>query len=246
MTHNNHKPSINDQPPEPRAPGMGTTLDLHSAFFTLQGEGMYSGLPAVFVRLAGCNLQCPGCDTLYTEGRMTVPLGGLVQRVHALTPTRAEQHYQRPALVVITGGEPFRQNISPLCAALLDFGYMVQVETNGTFPPLAGFPKPGHVKVVCSPKSGRVNDALLPYISAYKYVAQAGNMAADGLPNAILGRPDHRPARPHRGYLGPVYLTPMDEGEDKANEANMQAARDAAMAHNYIFQLQIHKFVQLP
>ena len=38
-------------------------LDVHSIFHTIQGEGPYCGHPAVFIRLAGCNLQCPGCDT---------------------------------------------------------------------------------------------------------------------------------------------------------------------------------------
>src|SRR3954467_9071958 len=48
----------------------GNSLSIHSIFYTLQGEGPYSGCPAVFMRLAGCNLQCPGCDTDYTSGQI--------------------------------------------------------------------------------------------------------------------------------------------------------------------------------
>jgi len=64
--------SINQQKPEPRAKGDGSILDFHSMFFTIQGEGPFAGHRSIFVRLAGCNLQCPGCDTEYTQGRSVV------------------------------------------------------------------------------------------------------------------------------------------------------------------------------
>ena len=54
---------INKQPIEKREPSYEGTLQVHSIFKTIQGEGPFCGTPCVFVRLAGCNLQCPACDT---------------------------------------------------------------------------------------------------------------------------------------------------------------------------------------
>ena len=51
----------------------GLSLQVNSIFYTIQGEGPFAGRPAIFIRLAGCNLQCPGCDTEYTKRQtMTV------------------------------------------------------------------------------------------------------------------------------------------------------------------------------
>ena len=60
---------MNLQPIEKRTKSADGLLSLHSIFHTIQGEGPFCGTPSVFVRLAGCNLQCPACDTDYTQGR---------------------------------------------------------------------------------------------------------------------------------------------------------------------------------
>ena len=102
------------------------TVEVHSIFDTIQGEGPFAGSPAVFIRLTGCNLQCQFCDTEYTSVREAIT------PVEALNRVKAAHGDSPRGLVVLTGGEPFRQNISPLCAALLHAGYHVQIETNGT------------------------------------------------------------------------------------------------------------------
>ena len=60
---------FNGQPIEKVQRTFDGTLEVHSIFKTIQGEGPFCGTPAVFIRLAGCNLQCPWCDTclLYTS-----------------------------------------------------------------------------------------------------------------------------------------------------------------------------------
>jgi len=78
-------------------------LNVVKVWSTIQGEGPFTGTPAVFVRLAGCNLQCPLCDTNYTTNRKlrsAEEVADLVQSEHSKT-----------SLVVLTGGEPFRQNV---------------------------------------------------------------------------------------------------------------------------------------
>ena len=57
----------NTQPAEKQVKSSGLILAINSIFYTIQGEGPFAGSPAVFVRLAGCNLQCPMCDTEYTS-----------------------------------------------------------------------------------------------------------------------------------------------------------------------------------
>ncbi len=98
------------------------TLDVHSLFYTIQGEGPHCGKPAIFVRLYGCNLQCPGCDTDYTSTKKPMSVAVLRAAIDALKED--EQPDAPKPIVVITGGEPFRQNITPLCIALLRGGYM--------------------------------------------------------------------------------------------------------------------------
>src|SRR4051812_43477144 len=100
----------------------GNTLEVIQVFDTWQGEGPFAGTPAVFIRLAGCNLQCSFCDTLYT---------GLTRQVVQIYTLLAQvQSFRKKGLVVLTGGEPFRQNIGPLCRTLITHGYFVQIETN--------------------------------------------------------------------------------------------------------------------
>ena len=101
------------------------TLLINEIFYSIQGESLYNGLPCVFVRLTGCNLRCSYCDTRYAyeEGR-EMELAEILQKVAA---------YRCP-LIEITGGEPLLQDDTPLLISkLLEKGYEVMMETNGTF-----------------------------------------------------------------------------------------------------------------
>jgi len=243
----------NIQPMEHLDSTSGEVLDVHSIFYTLQGEGPFTGRPAVFIRLAGCNLQCPGCDTDYTTGRGKLAVRHIVDRVEAKTPEGAA----RP-LVVITGGEPFRQNLQTICFQLLHRGYTVQIETNGTLAPQelhfyrmlsTDLSDENVVFVVCSPKTGRVNKRLEPHIAAYKYVIDADSVHEyDGLPIQALSHPAHpHVARPPLGFLGPVYLQPADRQDEALNKRNRQACVILAMnaPDRFTVQLQTHKILNL-
>ena len=70
---------LNTQPIEKRHHKVD--LEVHSIFYTIQGEGPFCGTPAVFIRLAGCNLQCPSCDTNYTSKRRTMTAEEIVNEV---------------------------------------------------------------------------------------------------------------------------------------------------------------------
>ncbi|MBC8058904.1 MAG: 7-carboxy-7-deazaguanine synthase [Rhizobiales bacterium] len=155
-------------------------------FYTLQGEGINAGRPAVFCRFAGCNLWsgreadrdtavCRFCDTDFvgtdgTLGGKFESAGPLAASIDSCWPASA--HGKR--LVVLTGGEPLLQVDAELIAALHAFGFEIAVETNGTVePPLgldwvcvspkAGAPlklRHGHELKVVVPQVGQDLDAL--------------------------------------------------------------------------------------
>lgn len=101
-------------------------MRVNEIFYSLQGEGYYTGTAAVFVRLSGCNLKCPFCDTDFTQYTdMTEE-----QIVDAVCKLSTECQ-----LVVITGGEPTLQDCTLLIDLLHQNNYKVAMESNGTRKP---------------------------------------------------------------------------------------------------------------
>lgn len=234
---------LNQQKPEKSTNDAGTSLAVNSVFHTIQGEGPFAGSPAIFVRLAGCNLQCPLCDTEYTN-RTELRVEEIEQRIRgAVTP-----NHTLPNLIVLTGGEPFRQPITKLVYHLLMRGFRVQIETNGTlFRPLPyGVDT---LTIVCSPKAGKLNRELAPHIDAFKYVATRESLIGsdDGLPMHALEHPNGKGlVRPPTSFQGVVYLQPVDEQNPADNEANLQAVVNSCMKYGYRLCIQIHKLIGVP
>jgi 7-carboxy-7-deazaguanine synthase len=141
-----------------KAGGSGLELAVQSIFPTVQGEGPFAGMPAVFLRMAGCNLRCYFCDTDFESKRQIMHRDQIVDGVVALS--RAGK-IQQTRLVVITGGEPMLQNLVPLIQKLTNplHGFEVQIETAGTVwvDGLDKFINFGQVTLVCSPKTGSVH-----------------------------------------------------------------------------------------
>ena len=242
---------MNLQPIEKRERGTGDILSVHSIFHTIQGEGPFCGTPAVFLRLAGCNLQCPSCDTDYTNNRSTLTLIQIACRI-LQADTQPWQEGRRH-LVVITGGEPFRQELGPLINHLISMGYYVQIETNGTLPPAVDVWYEQDITmregayIVLSPKAGKMNLQTLKHACCLKYVGEAGDLAEDdGLPvNALRHPASPRLARPPLGWGRLIYLQPMDAKDETANRENLKAVINSCMAHGYVLQLQVHKIIEM-
>lgn len=117
-------------------------MRVNEIFYSLQGEGSFTGTPAVFIRFAGCNLACPFCDTDH-EPFTPMSEDEILNKVKAY-PARH---------VVITGGEPLLQLTGSLVKKLHDEGRFVQIETNGTLPA----PEEWHIDwITCSPKTDRI------------------------------------------------------------------------------------------
>lgn len=118
-------------------------MKVNEIFYSLQGEGFYTGTAAVFVRLSGCNLRCPFCDTAHTAG---------VEMSEAEIVATVSQYPAR--LVVVTGGEPSLFLTESLVDGLHNLGKMVAVETNGTHP------LPANIDwVTLSPKDAFISEA---------------------------------------------------------------------------------------
>jgi 7-carboxy-7-deazaguanine synthase len=236
---------VNIQPIEKRDQRTDGSLTVHSIFLTIQGEGPFCGAPCVFVRLAGCNLQCPACDTDYTSRRRGMGPYEILAQVNELWHAEG----WRPGLVVITGGEPFRQNLANLFSVLMHHGYWVQVETNGTMPPPVWDYRQDTLKehgvyIVCSPKTKRIQPDILEHACALKYVVRAGCVDKDGLPLSALDMPQ-RPARPPEGWDRPVYVQPLDSQDPIENAAHTSEAVASCLRHGYTLQLQIHKLIEV-
>ncbi len=202
----------------------GEILKIQNIFLTFQGEGPYTGNPALFIRLGGCNLACSFCDTEF-ETFEEKSLEEILKQTLDLTKDT------KCSLVVLTGGEPLRQNITPLCKFLIAKGFRIQVETNGTlFQEL-----PNEVEIVCSPKSSngkyhRIRADLEQYIIAYKFLVSKTLDGYEAVPDWNF-------------FDKPVYVQPIDEVDKIKNIDNNKLAMEIAMNNNYIFSAQMHKYV---
>lgn len=236
---------MNEQKPIPAREWDGKYL-VHSMFLTIQGEGPLSGEGAVFVRLAGCNIQCPFCDTEYSDIRG----GGEATALQIVSEIGRLIGVTATTLVVITGGEPFRQDLTELVAKCWEAGYRVQIETNGTMAPSDEFKtlvnnavalRP--LGIVVSPKAHYVDPWIEAHAIAFKYVLSWDSLAPeDGLPISALGRAGKQVARPHPGFALPIYIQPADMGDDTTvTQLNKAAVVNSAIRYGYRAQLQIHK-----
>lgn len=213
-------------------------LAVHSVWKTIQGEGPFSGMVAIFVRLWGCNLKCPACDTDYTSKKGLFSPDGLLKEIQTID--------NKPGLVVLTGGEPLIQNVIPFIGLLLRRDYQVQVETNGTFVPDRPFPHFNNLSVVCSPKMSYC-DVPHRIITAWKYIIEAGYVDSDdGLPTRVLGM-NVRPYRPRfndpQVEHAPVFVQPQDDNDPDKDRANLEEAKRSCLKYGYRLSLQIHKII---
>lgn len=218
--------------------GDGSRLQVTEIFHSIQGEGPYTGRPAIFIRLTGCNLRCWWCDTEWNdETDLYLSIEEIIQQARDLAKSTT-------TLAVITGGEPVRQPLHRLLPALHQCGFFPQIETAGTL--WQDCLAESYVDIVVSPKTPKIDPRVYDHAIAFKYVIRAGEIGADGLPvrstqipgdNAVLARP--RPGVP-------VYLSPCDEFDEDRNQANQRAVAATALMHGYRAGVQLHKVLDLP
>lgn len=158
------------------------SLMVTSMFFTLQGEGPYAGQPALFVRLAKCNLTCSFCDTFFDDGEwMTFEeietkiyetissyWKGKELPAWVMHPTPDCPTYPNVVLVV-TGGEPLLQeNISVFLDNMSRVFGQTQVESNGIPETVV----PESTMLVCSPKCAEKDGKPTKYLKPSKTILE--------------------------------------------------------------------------
>lgn len=94
-------------------------------FTSVQGEGVYTGVPSFFIRLAGCDVGCVWCDVKESWDSEKHPVVALETLVEAAVGSGVK-------VVIVTGGEPTMHDLSPLTEALRNVGMRIHIETSGT------------------------------------------------------------------------------------------------------------------
>ena len=128
---------------------MTQNYKVNELFQTIQGEGVYTGVPAIFVRLQGCDVGCAWCDTKHTwdidpskqsELMLLTDKSTESDRWADVSAKEIVDEIKRLGytanLIVITGGEPCMFDLRELTQVLHEFGFQMQLETSGTYPVL--------------------------------------------------------------------------------------------------------------
>ena len=189
-------------------------MKVNEIFYSLQGEGRWTGTPSVFVRFSGCNLRCIFCDTDHTGSRdMTVEEILSALRSSLFSIDAKEVH------VVLTGGEPGLQVTQELVDALHQEGLYIQIETNGT----RQLPE-GIDWITCSPKDAPV---VLSHIDELKVVYNVQDLSQYNNMKATV-----------------YSLQPMDTGDENQNRLITQQTIQYCQQHpRWHLSLQTHKML---
>lgn len=204
------------------------TLKINEIFWSVQGEGTHGGLPAIFIRLAGCSLKCPYCDTrpAWQQGEEMPPA-----RILAAV-RRLRKEYPR-SRTVISGGEPLEQELAALVGALNRDKAELAIETNGLY-----FQDLAIGWWTVSPKdvSGfRIHPRLIPLIDEVKLIANE-NLSLETVKKIRLLSADF-----------PIFLQPEASAPDRFRRA-FELYR--SFQHDGIANLhlgfQLHRLYDIP
>ncbi|MBO4675870.1 MAG: 7-carboxy-7-deazaguanine synthase QueE [Elusimicrobiaceae bacterium] len=185
-------------------------------FYSIQGEGKYTGMPAVFLRLAGCTMGCDFCDTKYAFS------GGKEMNSLQILVALAEFPCKT---VVITGGEPAEQDLPSLINALKSAGHTVHIETNGA-------------------KDCDVSKADFVCVSPKKYVAKEMLAKADIIKLVVTPQTDLEDLQKYYLYENEktqIYLQP--EGNKQENiDLCVKLVKQHPSAR---LSVQLHKLINI-
>ena len=225
-------------------------MQIIEIYKSLQGESSFTGLPCVFVRLAGCNLRCRWCDSEYSfKGGVKMSNEDVAVEVQRLLPP-----LERGGLVEITGGEPLLQEreLIPLMKQLVESGYTLLLETSGERPLQRVPPAVFKIVDVKCPDSGEGESFRLENLGAVS--------KRDEIKFVIASRTDYEFAREftlcHELWqkVGNVIFSPAFRKQATGSRDAVNCLVDPRDLAEWILQdglrvrlgLQIHKFIWDP
>lgn len=197
---------------------------INEIFYSLQGEGLYTGTAAVFIRFSGCNLACPFCDTEHQPFTR-------MERKDIIREIDRVCDGIRPALCVLTGGEPTLQVDPDLLETLRKRFKRIAIETNGTRDVISGFDL-----ITISPKDCFVENAALAIQTSG--AETECKVVFDG---------EHNPEQYfERVPASHYYLQPCDTGDPARNAEILAAAVEHIKTHPWWrLSLQTQKIINV-
>ncbi|NJD00698.1 7-carboxy-7-deazaguanine synthase QueE [Candidatus Erwinia dacicola] len=218
---------------------------INEMFQTLQGEGVYTGVPAIFIRLQGCPVGCSWCDTKHTWDKLTdreTSLGEILLKTVKTDAWGAadaaallgviRQHGWTAKHVVITGGEPCIHDLTPLTVALQDDGFSCQIETSGTH------------EVLCTPETWVTVSPKVNMCGGYDVLNQA-LILADEVKHPVARQRDVDALDDLLATLSDektriIVLQPISQKDDAT-----KLCIETCIARNWRLSMQAHKYLNI-
>lgn len=210
-------------------------------FVGRQGEGINSGIKFIFLRLHGCRMECPFCDTTNSKGDrsyLQMDIAQIVVKLYDLS--KANNDLKR---VIITGGEPTEQyaELNDLCRELVNRKFELFLETNGTgkgvnysfFKHVTISPKD---RIVCFEKISKAEIIEMKYL----------HDPADPINSISFAQGMQQEAEQKLGYFPPATIQPMDcRGGDVAHLLfQMKEIQNIPEYTDFRVLPQLHKLIQ--
>lgn len=190
-------------------------------FYTIQGEGFWSGHAAHFIRLAGCDVGCVWCDVKESWDASGFPAYTAGEIVRRLDPGKCK-------MVVITGGEPVMYDLTELTEALHKAGYRIHIETSGT-----GLLRGTFDWVCFSPKK-------------FKKPVPDFAKKADELKVIVFNSSDFTFAESFQSEVSPACKLYLQAEWDKRETMNPQIVSYVKQHPEWQIGIQSHKYLQIP
>ena len=200
---------------------ISTALPVMEHFYTLQGEGMFQGKAAYFVRLGGCDVGCVWCDVKESWDASLHPKMEIADIVATIKATPTE-------IVVITGGEPLLHNLHELTAELKAKGLRTHMETSGSSP-LSGT----WDWITLSPKKFK---APLPEVLLF----------ANELKVVVYNKSDFEWAEKYAAQVSPQCKLYLQPEWSKAASVTPLIIDYIKSNPQWQLSLQIHKYINVP
>lgn len=200
---------------------MAKRYPINEIFHSLQGEGRFAGMSAVFIRFSGCNLQCPFCDTDHSSKTMMTAVDILCEVAKYSSNN-----------VILTGGEPSLYVDDELISTLRSYFLFIAIETNGTHK----LPK-GIDWITLSPKQHVTNNA--------KVVLKSCNELK------VIWEDQIDMSKILNDYYGDIasnnyYVQPCDTGNEEINKKLLQQAINFCLNHfHWSLSIQLHKILNI-